>query len=466
MTKRTPSEIISEPTSEPIAEPIPEETAEPIAEANTAAEENADLVAESVEAEITEGAEETQTGEESVRPLTRKEKRKARRKRRKEKRRLRRKGRDAFTVNGENDIKYRGPLSYRALRIVGWIFFWISQAGFVLTIVAQRDPYAAEHYPLAGPILSLFGGTMTPLFLIASFATMLNGSKRFRNLLLSYGFFSILVIGLFELIYYRYLLGTLGRATASDPDTYEMFLLIILSYTKKGSLGLIFNIFIDLFLCALFVFFLFYRPKKVFVGKKLAVFRLFALVPVCYEIACIVLKFLIGLAYLDLPVAVLPFFTTKPPLAFILFIALVLYVKKKEIKFFKGGKTEEEYKEYMMTNYNSWRFSRFMAKGIGWVVLADIVLMASLSYGLAAALQLPVDEVTQALSHCGIGQSTPLLFAIPYVLLFSYTRTNKTPLMDIVIPIAAILILALMYLEAIYQVADQLPDVIKSYLPH
>lgn len=363
----------------------------------------------------------------------------------------------------KNDIKYRGPLSYRYLRVLAWVFFWMSQAGFVLTIVAQRDAYAAEHYPMAGPLLSLFSGAMTPLFLIATFATMLNGSKKIRNLLITYGFFAALVVILFELVYYRYFLGTLSRATMSDPELFGTFLPSLANLvSKKKSLAFVCNIFIDLFLCSLFVCFIFYNPKKVFVGKKLIIFRLFALFPIFYEIASIVLKILVGFQTLTLPMAIYPFLTTKPPLTFVLFIALVFYVKRREKKFFLSGKTEEEYRAFMNTNYNSWQFSKFTAKTILVIAIADLLIVFILSFVLTYTLSVSAEVAATSVTQAGFGKSTTVLWAIPFVLLFSYSRTHNSPMLDVGIPVAAIIILVLMYLETIYQLADQFPDLING----
>ena len=54
----------------------------------------------------------------------------------KRKRRKRRKI-DEYTL--ENDIRYRGPLSYRWLRIFAWLFLILSQVGMLLALGGQLD---------------------------------------------------------------------------------------------------------------------------------------------------------------------------------------------------------------------------------------------------------------------------------------------------------------------------------------
>lgn len=51
-----------------------------------------------------------------------------------------RRRRKLHEITAENDIKFRGPLSYRHLRIVAWICFAMAQAGVVLSVAAKADP--------------------------------------------------------------------------------------------------------------------------------------------------------------------------------------------------------------------------------------------------------------------------------------------------------------------------------------
>ena len=50
-----------------------------------------------------------------------------------------------------------------------------------------------------------------------------------------------------------------------------------------------FNIFLDMFLCTLLLFFADYRPKRFFKGKLLYLFRSFAILPVLYDAASVTL---------------------------------------------------------------------------------------------------------------------------------------------------------------------------------
>ena len=57
----------------------------------------------------------------------------------------------------------------------------------------------------------------------------------------------------------------------------------------------------------------------------------------------------------------------------------------------------------------------------------------------------------------GFGGSVGLIFLAPLVLLFSYTRKPKYPMLDLAIPVAGIVAIVLVYLEATHQLLSMLP---------
>ena len=44
----------------------------------------------------------------------------------------------------ESDIRYRGPLSYRTFKILGWLCIALSQVAVLLTMEARLDPGMAD----------------------------------------------------------------------------------------------------------------------------------------------------------------------------------------------------------------------------------------------------------------------------------------------------------------------------------
>ena len=120
----------------------------------------------------------------------------------------------------KDDIKYQGPLSYRYLRILGWIAFALGQLAFVSTIgnVASWDPIGN----VGRYILSFFSNLMTPLFIIASFGLVLSRRRGYRNFILFYGA-AFLGIGIGVLVlYYRYVNGLFVKAGLDDTSLYKL----------------------------------------------------------------------------------------------------------------------------------------------------------------------------------------------------------------------------------------------------
>ena len=361
-----------------------------------------------------------------------------------------------LTLTPERDLRYRGFLSYRGLRISAWLCLILAQIGVLLGLGAKLDPGLAESFGGWTAALSVFGSFMTPLFIMAAFGILLNNnSRRFRSLLALYGGFAILFVLLFVLLYDRYLIGmVMSLSDMSRKEASDLLSMLIAMFSGSGFFA--YNIFIDLFLCTLFVCFLTYTPKKVFVGKKLVLFRSFAAIPVCYELACILLKALTSLEVMTMPVHLIPFLTTKPPLTFLIFVCLAFFIKKREWLFIRNGKTKEEYETFLNSNLNSWQFSKFAAKMFLIVSLVDLALMLVLGFALMGQFSqtdAPFRTALNKVDSWGIGACAPLIFVAPFLLLFSYTRTHKDSRPDLIINLVGIILLVLVYLEGLYQVA-------------
>ena len=80
------------------------------------------------------------------------------------------KRRKIHEITPENDIKFRGPLSYRHFKIIGWLCIAVSQVGVLMTMGSRMDPIMAEQF--AGPlfIIRFIGGLALPFLLFANFA--------------------------------------------------------------------------------------------------------------------------------------------------------------------------------------------------------------------------------------------------------------------------------------------------------
>jgi hypothetical protein len=211
-------------------------------------------------------------------------------------------------------------------------------------------------------------------------------------------------------------------------------------------------------------------------------------------------------------------------MTFVLFVALALFVKTRELRFRRNGKTHEEYRAFLKTNRNSWNFSVFLAIMLVIVSLLDFVAVMGFSLnevvqtaapivsvnsteatpaypaatvGRTAVASLPAHsalspvatpeapatpgEGDEALRQAqdsaakealvqesidtgmrialavGFGGSVGLIFLAPLVLLFSYTRRPKNPMLDLLIPVAGIALILLVYLEGTHQLLGTLP---------
>ena len=165
-----------------------------------------------------------------------------------EKKRRKRRKIDEYTL--ENDIKYRGPLSYRWLRIFAWLFLILSQIGLLLQLGGRLDAGLAEKTLLPATALKMMSQLMMPLFLIAAFATILNGSKSFKSMLILYGGAALLFYLLFILLHERYVATIVSFVF--EVDRAEAVAMIDSFLTVSVSSGyMAFNIFVDLFLCTL-----------------------------------------------------------------------------------------------------------------------------------------------------------------------------------------------------------------------
>ena len=382
----------------------------------------------------------------------------------KKKKRKRKKIQD-YTL--ENDIKYRGPLSYRWLRIFAWASIVAAQAALILGIGAKMDANLAKNFGGVQHFLQIFGTMSLSFFLMANFAIILNAKNGYKRLIWVYSFMAIVIFALFMLIYQRYILGIIKLFAAEEGvDPQETALKLVAAFSNNGYIS--FNIFIDLLLCTLFTMFVNYNPKKVFVGKKLIIFRLFALIPAGYEIASIILKVLC-VVKLDfvLPLYFAPFLTTKPPLTFILFVVLAFFIKNRERLFLKRGKTKEDYAVFLKTNVNSLHFS--IAASICMVITAvlDAILLVLVGVALAAGISDGTEDTALAVvmglqqaNAIGFGKSISLLLVVPFVMLFSYTRTHKPSSADMIIPFVGIICFALVYAEGLYQFLLRLPGML------
>ena len=370
-------------------------------------------------------------------------------------------------TEGREDIRYRGPLSYRAFKILGWLCIVLSQVVVLMRLDVRLDPSMSEVFKAPIDILSAVSKMSVPLLLIANFSLILNASEGYHRQLIRYflTLSGVAVLSIF--LYERYLVGSVSVILGSREMGESAIQLLFRMTVPSGFIA--YNLFIDLFLCALLMFFMHYRPKHVFKGKSIVVFRLFSLVPILYEVASLVLKILSVRGKIALPMIVNPFLTVKPPVTFLVFIILVLYIKNRERRFLKHDRSYEDYQIFLETNRNSFHFSRFAAVVLALAGFFDLI--CTVAGGTVIVLREPelmenMTEVIRRLNAVGISQSLNLLILSPIMLLYSYTRRHKHRFLDSFIPIVGIALIVLVYIEGLYQFIYYLPQIIGSLSPN
>lgn len=431
-------------------------------------------------------------------------------------------------VTAENDIRYLGPLNYQHFQILGWLCIVMTQAMLLISLGGKIDSSIQKRFEGAIPVLQWISSMSLPFLLIANFARIVNNVEGYRKQLIKNGAAMAGISLAAILVLERYAVGSLAILEGEGGQA-EAVLLAVLKMTKAGRYGFVsFNIFVDLFLCTLVMFFLNYEPKHIFKGPKIRIiFRLFTLFPIAYEVVSIILKIRCANGQITLPVWVFPLLTVKPPMTFVLFIVLAVYVKTRERRFRRHGKTHEEYQAFLKTRRNSRNFSVFLAVMLAVISIVDFVILVGMSVwqtavsydrdiqvqveeqiraagdgedvpGLEAAapegpaaeaapaeataaetavsepdsgtavqgtaegdpaangpdeeqLEAYAMESLNAMTAVGFGESAHLVLLAPLVLLFSYTRIPRNPRLSMFIPIAAIGLIVLLFMEGAYQ---------------
>ena len=400
-------------------------------------------------------------------------------------------------ITPESDMRYRGPLHYQHFQVLGWLCIVCAALVMFLRLGVKLDKDLASHLGGVLTVMVWIGNFSLPFLLIANFSRILDDSKGYRGQLLKNVGAAAAIAALFYVFFYRYLVAAVA-ALIDQPDmALPLLQEALLPVIRNGFLA--FNIFIDLLLCTLVMFFLNYRPTRVFRGKAVHFFRLFALLPIGYEVFCLVLKIGAARGTSVIPVWMYPLLPVKPVMTFVLFILLALFVKTRELRFRRHGKTHEEYKAFLHTNRNSWNFSVFLAVMLVIISIIDFVAVMGFSVyeampgylqrmeqenaqvaGLAtetdaiaiqgqaetpaapeAEAQQPpadgeaaTDEDTAAFERgvytayaVGFGGSMHLFLLAPLMLLYSYTRKPKHDRVGMLIPVAGIVLILIIFLE-------------------
>ncbi len=362
----------------------------------------------------------------------------------------------------DNDIAYGGILSYRHLRLIGWVCMWFAQIAVIISINIKVNP--ASEAGLSGLLtfFKFFAPMPVILFMLANFANInFKKNKGWRHLFMTYG---ILAGGLYilaNLLSFHYGFEFL-MAFGHGHNFWSLTMDYGAILANSGQMAYTLNVFIDLFLLCLLFFFADYTPKKgPFSGKKVVFFRLGVLFPILYEVAAIVLKYFMGIGDFYVPSFAFFLLPSKPPFVFFAFVAVALALNISKRRYIvKFGHTTAEWDAYSSTKAHTLKVSIMIAVIFLLTAIVDVIALFSVAIGVAianisateAAFNAELDKCVRGLFSAGFGGAITLVVIIPLVLLFSYKKTHKNPKIDIAIPVVAIAVIAFIYIEGVFQV--------------
>ena len=363
-----------------------------------------------------------------------------------------------------NDMKYRGPLNYQSFQLFGWVCIILSVVAGLISVGGSVSPDVGKQFGQLGTVLSWVSGLSLPFLLMANFSKILANKEGYKKQLLRNGGAALAIFIVTIVMGNRYFVGTVQKIVTPEEEVVPLLESIVRGVKPEGFLA--FNLFIDLFMCTLSLYFLNARPKRVFTGKRVIILRFFVLLPIAYEVICFVLKVQAARGKIALPLWSFPLLTMKPPMTFAFFVFIAFLVKIREYRYCRHGKTHEEYLAFMKTNRNSFHMSVHLCLSMIAFAAIDLILFFLLVYGHAVTV-LPADAVTavgdtlteaqtaalnsgvSVAQAVGIGKSIMLAGVAPLMLLYSYTSEPKRKIISTLIPAAAILVIVLIVLEAI-----------------
>ena len=365
-------------------------------------------------------------------------------------------------VSLNEDIRYRGPLSYQHFQMLGWLCIVLSVVLSMVRLAGHVDQGLKDSTAGLRNVLEYISSLSLPFLLIANFSKILNNAEGFRKQLIRNGAVALAIFAFSAGFFSRYVVGAAGKLVTDPEDVLPVMTEQFRAANQNGFIA--FNLFIDLFLCTLFMYFLNARPKRVLTGKKVLILRVLALLPVAWEAASWIIKWKSAQGDIILPFWVFPLLTVKPPVTFAVFMLLALYMKTREMRFRRHGRSHEEYLAFLQTNRNSLHFSVYLAVVLVLAALVDLVILLILMGQqagslptLASDVETRFMELSRAAAAVGFGESVSLLFVAPVMLLYSYTRVPKYKMISTLIPVIGIVLIILVIFEGVYQGLGYLP---------
>jgi len=360
------------------------------------------------------------------------------------------KRRKFYEVSLDDDIRYRGPISFQGFQVLGWLCMVVAVALGLLQFARKVDPLTAEMTESILPTIRTVSSLSLPFLLIANYSRILSNFEGYKKQLLRTGGSAVAIIVVSYFVYARYLTGFFNLLFDEPGKGGAVLEELIHHVAQYGFVA--YNVFIDLFLCALFMFFMNVRPKRVFTGKKVLILRFLSLFPIAYELASLWLKHLAASHQITLPFWAFPLLTVKPPMTFLLFMLLAIHIKARERRFCRNGRSHEEYMTYLTTNRNSLHFSGYLIFLLILTAVLDIVALVLFSAATAVNAGASNEQnvilgFIRSASAIGFGKTVPQLFLVPLMFLYSYSRIPKNKNVGMLIPVIGVALMLFVVLE-------------------
>lgn len=373
-----------------------------------------------------------------------------------------RKRRKLHEISINEDIRYRGPLSYQHFQMLGWLCIVLSVVLAMLKLGGKLDEGLMKGTAGLQNVLKYVTSLSLPFLLIANFSKILNNAEGYKKQLIRNGAAALAIFAVSAGFFSRYVIGATGKLVTDPEDILPVMTELFRATNQSGFVA--FNLFIDLFLCTLFMYFLNARPKRVLTGKKVLILRVLALLPLAWEVTSWIIKWKSAQGSITLPFWVFPLLTVKPPVTFAVFVLLAIHMKTRELRFRRHGRSHEEYLAFLQTKRNSMHFSIYLAVALVLAALVDFIILIILMGHQAGSIETLTNDVetrymefSRAAIAVGFGESLPLLFVAPVMLLYSYTRVPKNKMISTLIPAVGIVLIMLVILEGVYQGLGYLP---------
>lgn len=165
----------------------------------------------------------------------------------------------------DEDILYRGPLSFRTMRTLAFLCLFIMNFTIIIPFVNKLQPLP-EWTDKFNDVCELFGALSVPLMLLSTFCRALSGQKSPVRVLRFYTLNAILIIGITTFVFEHYLVGLVQTAQGvTDKAVARAYVSSVLANASKDIPQ--FNVFMDMMLVTSFYYFLIYTPKE-WIKKK------------------------------------------------------------------------------------------------------------------------------------------------------------------------------------------------------